>query len=385
MPSDSAEAAVLRAPRTLERSRFALPAVRADDGRLRIEACGLCGTDHEQFTGTLSPGFAFIPGHEIVGVVEAAGPIALERWGVEIGDRVAVEVFMSCRECASCAAGSYRRCRRHGLRDMYGFIDVDNPPSLWGGYSTHLHLAPDAMLVPVPAGLDPVLATAFNPVGAGLRWAVELPGTGPGDVVVVLGPGIRGLAACAAAKHAGAQFVMVTGVGPDDLDRLDAATAFGADLTVDITRDDPIRALRAATGDLADVVVDVTAKAATAPGQALRLVRSGGTVVLAGTRGDPTAPGFDPDLIVTKEVRVLGALGVDANAYRAALDMLTTDEYPFAELARCVVAFDELPELLGRMAGDVPGDRPIHAVFTPDATRVPSMSGRGADLTRQES
>lgn len=259
---------------------------------------------------------------------------------------------------------------------MYGFIDVDNPPSLWGGYSTHLHLAPDAMLVPVPAGLDPVLATAFNPLGAGLRWAVELPGTGPGDVVVVLGPGIRGLAACAAAKHAGARFVMVTGVGPDDLDRLDAATAFGADLTVDITREDPIRALRAATGDLADVVVDVTAKAATAPGQALRLVRAGGTVVLAGTRGDPTAPGFDPDLIVTKEVRVLGALGVDANSYRSALDMLTSDEYPFAELARCVVGFDDLPELLGRMAGDIPGVRPIHAVFTPDAARVSPVPDR---------
>ena len=87
---------------------------------------------------------------------------------------------------------------------------------------------------------------------------------------------------------------------------------FGADVAVDVTAQDPVAALRHATGRLADVVVDVTAKAASAPGQALRLVRPSGTVVLAGTRGAPDAPGFDPDLVVYKEVRVLGALGVDA-------------------------------------------------------------------------
>ena len=102
------------------------------------------------------------------------------------------------------------------------------------------------------------------------------------------------------------------------------------------------------------MVIDVTAKAPTAPGQALQLVRPSGTVVLAGTRGTPDAPGFDPDLIVYKEIRVLGALGVDAPSYRAALDLLATHTYPFADLPRRTAGFAELEPLLNTMAGDTP-------------------------------
>ena len=137
---------------------------------------------------------AFIPGHEVVGTIEQVGRRAAERWGVQAGQRVAVEVFQSCRECDACRAGRYRRCARNGLATMVGFVDVDRPPGLWGGYATHLYLGPDSMLLPVPGELDPALATMFNPLGAGIRWAVDLPGTEPGDVVAVLGPGIRGLA-----------------------------------------------------------------------------------------------------------------------------------------------------------------------------------------------
>jgi len=362
-----AEALVLARPGALEARSLSVPGTGADDGILRIEACGLCGTDHEQYTGHLGAPYAFIPGHEVVGVVERAGADALARWGVSVGDRVAVEVFMSCRECASCRSGAYRRCERHGLGDMYGFVDVEKAPGLWGGYATHLYLAPDALLLPVPAGLDPVVATVFNPLGAGLRWAVEVPGTGAGDVVVVLGPGVRGLAACAAAKAAGAEFVMVTGVGPRDADRLALATRFGADLAVDVSTTDPVRALRGAAGRLADVVVDVTAKAPAAPGQALHLVRPSGTVVLAGTRGTPDAPGFDPDLIVYKEIRVVGALGVDAPAYRSALALLASGAFPFADLPRRTAGFAGIEELLGLMAGETAGERPVHAVFVPGA------------------
>ena len=91
--SGGAEALVLARPRHFERRAFSLPAVGDHAGLLRIEACGLCGTDHEQYPGHLAPGYGFVPGHEAVGVVEEAGAAALERWGVAIGDRVAVEVF----------------------------------------------------------------------------------------------------------------------------------------------------------------------------------------------------------------------------------------------------------------------------------------------------
>ena len=95
----TADALVLTAPHHLEPRTAPLPEIGADDGLLRIEACGLCGTDHEQYTGAIPFNAPFVPGHEAVGVIEAIGPAAAARWGVAAGDRVAVEVFLSCRSC----------------------------------------------------------------------------------------------------------------------------------------------------------------------------------------------------------------------------------------------------------------------------------------------
>jgi alcohol dehydrogenase len=360
-----AEALVLAEPRRLERRAFPLPRVGPRDGLLRVEACGLCGTDHEQYTGHLPSAHAFVPGHEVVGVLEEVGAEAEARWGVRAGQRVAVEVFQSCRECDACKAGLYRRCERNGLRTMIGFRDAETPPHLCGGYATHLALGWDSMLLPAPGGLDPVVTTLFNPLGAGIRWGVETPGTKPGDVVAVLGPGVRGLCAAAAAKDAGAAFVMITGLGPRDAPRLALAARFGADLAVDVAVEDPVAALRKAAGGLADVVVDVTAKAPEAFAQGVALAKPGGVFVVAGTRGAGGAPGFQPDHVVYKELRIQGALGVDVGAYRKALQMLTEAKYPFAELPRRVAGFDDLEPLIQVMAGEAPGEPPVHGVFAP--------------------
>jgi alcohol dehydrogenase len=357
-----ARALVLERPRELQLRELPLPQIGDDDGLLRVEACGLCGTDHEEWSGVLAPGFGFVPGHESVGVIEQVGPAAAERWGVQVGDRVAVEVFLSCRRCDACVSGEYRRCAAHGLGDMYGFVPVDRGPGLWGGYATHQYLAPDSLLLQVPDSLDPVTATLFNPLGAGIRWAVTVPGTKAGDVVAVLGPGIRGLSAVAALREAGAGFVMVTGAGERDRHRLELARRFGADLVVDVTAEDPARALLKAAGSLADVVVDVTAKAPAALGQGVGLAKVGGTLVMAGTRGSTETPGFDPDHVVYKELRILGALGVDATAYRAALDLLATRRYPFEALPREVVGLDAANGLLARMAGEAQPAPPVHGV-----------------------
>jgi alcohol dehydrogenase len=361
----TADALVLEAPRKLRRHALPLPTVGDDDGILRVEACGLCGTDHELYTGALAPGFPFVPGHEAVGVIEAVGDRAAERWGVTTGDRVAVQAFLACGSCGPCRRGDHRLCRRHGLADMYGLTSLDRPPGLWGGYATHQYLAPDSLLLPVPGPLTPEVAVAFNPVGAGIRWAVERPGTKPGAVVAVLGCGIRGLAAAAAAKEAGAGFVMVTGAGERDHPRLAQAGRFGADLVVDVRAEDPVPRLRAEANVAgADVVVDVTAKAPEAFAQAVALARAGGTVVVAGTRGGGGTPGFDPDHVVYKELRLLGALGVDTADYRAALDLLSLGTYPFADLARQTVGLDDAAALLETMAGER-GVPPVHAVIAP--------------------
>jgi alcohol dehydrogenase len=252
------------------------------------------------------------------------------------------------------------------MGDMYGFVDVNKPPGLWGGYAGFQYLGPDTMLLPLPTELDPVLATLFNPLGAGIRWTTTVGGAREGDVVVVLGPGVRGLSACVAAKDAGAEFVAVTGLGPRDGGRLALASRFGADLAIDVAVENPAKALRAATGGrMADVVVDVTAKAPGALGQAVAMARPGGTIVLAGTRGSSDTPGFAPDHVVYKELHLVGALGVDVTAYRTAIDVLVSGRWPFDELPRRCAGFDDAEVLLQTMAGEIEGEAPVHAVLIP--------------------
>jgi alcohol dehydrogenase len=170
---------------------------------------------------------------------------------VAAGDRVAVEVFQSCRACPASRAGEYRRCARHCLADMYGFLSVDREPGL-----------------------------------------------------------CRGLCAAAAAKEAGAGFVMVTGVGARDADRLALASKFGADLAVDVSADDPVVEFTKAAGALAEVVVDVT-------------------------------------------------------AYREALDLLASGRCPFASLPRRCVGLDDAEDLLATMAGERDDVPPVHGVLAP--------------------
>jgi alcohol dehydrogenase len=359
----SAAALVLTEPRRLEPRDLPLADLRPGEAWLRVEACGLCGTDHEQYTGALPIGAPFIPGHEIVGTVEEITPDAEAARDLNPGDRVAVEVFQACGACEPCRAGASMLCTRHGLRDMYGGTPLDVPPALWGGYATHVVVTRDARVHLVPSALDPVDATLFNPLGAGIRWAVRLPRLEPGATVAILGPGIRGLCALVAARDAGAAAVLVAGSGPRDEQRLAWARDLGA-VTVDVAEEDPVAALRRETGQLADLVVDVTAAAPEAFGQALALARPGGTVVVAGTRGTALVERFNPDLLVFKELRLLGARGVDSEAYAAALRLLADDTRLTRLPSRVVpLAAPAVTELLDEMAHSA--DRPLRAVVAP--------------------
>ena len=76
-------------------------------------------------------------------------------------------------------------------------------------------------------------------------------------------------------------------------------------------------------------------------------------------------PGFDPDLIVYKEIRVQCALGVDAANYQAAIDLLEAGTYPFVDLPRETAGFDGIETLVKTMAGETETIAPVHAVFTP--------------------
>ena len=97
-----------------------------EEGLLRVDACGICGSDYEQYNG-LMPGLPFplIPGHEPVGTIVELGDIAARRWGVARGDRVCVETLLPCGYCRACRSGQYRLCSgRRGL-SVRGISDLE--------------------------------------------------------------------------------------------------------------------------------------------------------------------------------------------------------------------------------------------------------------------
>ena len=131
---------------------------------------------------------------------------AARRWGVRRGDRVAVEPVLGCGHCRACLTGAYRRCRtgRPGTAiASYAFIPTSVAPGLWGGYAEYMYLDPHTVMHKIAADLPIELVALYQPIAAGIRWAVQEPGTKIGDTVVILGCGQRGLAvACVAAKDA---------------------------------------------------------------------------------------------------------------------------------------------------------------------------------------
>jgi threonine dehydrogenase-like Zn-dependent dehydrogenase len=365
-------AAIQTGVRTIELVELPRPRLGRDDAILRVEACGICGTDVEQYRGEMDGvidlRYPLVPGHEPVGVIDEIGVDAAERWGLAVGDRVAVEPFIPCGGCSACLRGAYEHCSGWPQMMSYGFISTSVPPAIWGGYATHLYLHPKAVLHRVPDGIPADLAVLFNPLGAGVRWGVTLPGTTIGSTVVVLGPGQRGLATAIAAKMAGARTVIVTGLARDR-HKLDLAMELGADHVVDVDRDDLVPAVRAITeGAMADVVVDVTANATQPVIDAVDLVRPGGTIVLGGLKGTEV-PAFPSDKLVLRGITVIGARGVTAPAYRSALDLIAADRLPLDRLRTHVFPLAEAERAIQVLAGEVPGEHAINVVIAPSTVR----------------
>src|SRR4030095_11291042 len=216
MPPRTSRAIVQTGPAQPRLRELPVPELTDDTALLRVEACGICGSDAEQYTGTIPVRYPLVPGHEPLGVIEAIGDRAAQRWGVDVGDRVAVESLIPCGHCPACRGGRYQVCRgRGGGLFGHGYVPLDRAPGLWGAYADYMYLDACSIVHRIRADLPANIAVLFNPLGAGFRWAVEMPGTGPGDSVLILGPGQRGLASVIAARAAGADRIIVTGLARD--------------------------------------------------------------------------------------------------------------------------------------------------------------------------
>lgn len=355
-------AMVQTAPRTLEKRDLPMPDIQADSAILRVEACGICGTDYEQYEGVLKLPMPAIPGHEAVGIIEHIGDKAAKQWKVDVGDRVAVETMISCHACDTCRGGHYHMCDD---RQTYSFIPLSTAPGLWGGYAQYMYLAPNTIVHKMDKSLAPELATMFNPLGAGFRWAVEIPGTTIGDTVLIIGPGQRGLASVVATRAAGAKTVIVAGKAAD-VEKLKIAKAFGADHTIDVDNQNTLQRVRELTnGKGVDIVVELSPYATDPVRDSLRYVRRGGTIVLAGVKGFRPIPDFVSDLVVLKEITIRGAYGVMSSGYRKAIDLIESRKVPLELMHTHKFALEDAELAVRTLAREIPGQESIHSCLIP--------------------
>ena len=254
--ADMVRAVVQTGPRQMEMREYPRPVLGGDTGALlRVEACGICGSDVEQYKGAMGTrGLPMIPGHEPLGIIEEITDETAARWGVQAGDRVAVEILIPCRSCARCLAGNYMNCR-----NRIGSHGGGNPPErqgrLTGGYAEYIDLHPNSIVHPMRGDIPAEIAVMYNPLGAGVRWALEYGGVHLGTNVLVMGAGQRGLAAILASRYVGAGTIIATGL-TRDAKKLELAKEFGADAVINAEEENTVERVRELTGgDGVDVVL----------------------------------------------------------------------------------------------------------------------------------
>ncbi|MAQ14434.1 MAG: alcohol dehydrogenase [Sandaracinus sp.] len=255
---------------TLEVAEQPWPVPEAGEVRVRVTRAGVCNTDLEIVRGYM--GFEGTLGHEMVGVVEAAGKGA-EDW---IGTRVVSDINLPCGSCARCQAGEGHHCAD---RTVLGIAAKD------GAFAEAVTL-PTAGLVRVPEGVSDDAAVFAEPLAAAFEILEQVP-VSAGDRVLVLGDGKLGLLCAMVLAGTGAD-VALGGRHPRKVALAEAA------------------GVRARGEDEApfDLVVEATGSPAGLR-EAQDRVRPRGTIVLKSTFA--ASPDLDTNGLVIDEVRLVGS------------------------------------------------------------------------------
>lgn len=319
--------AVIQRPGQLEIVEAARPEPGPGEFRVRSVAVGICGSDLHAFDGhhpfiTLP----VVPGHEVAGVVEAAGPGAS---GFELGDRVLLEPNLVCGRCFYCTSGRYNLCET---------LEVIGCQT--GGGLAEAFVAPGGRLHRVPGAMSWTAAALVEPLSTATH-ATRMAGELNGAAVVVLGSGSIGLLIMLSARAAGAAAIAMT--DPVESKRA-GALELGAAAAVDSSDPAAAQAIRAALPHRPDVVFDCVANEGSM-NQAIGLAEKGGTVIVVGV---PSGPVQVPlQIIQDREIRIQGsAMYVREDVLRAIqlmadgvvdADRMVTARYP---LERAAEAFE---------------------------------------------
>ncbi len=295
--------------------------------RVRPLLAGICGSDLATLDGRSSRyfedivSFPFVPGHEVVGVVEEAyaapdssdAPRALHGPALAPGTRVVVEPVLGCiargidPPCASCAEGRVGGCQRIAFGHIAPGLQIGFCADTGGGWSQAGLVAHGVQLHPVPEALSDDDAVMIEPTACAVHAALAA-GVEPGDTVAVLGGGTVGLTTTAALRQLATPGTLL--VGAKYGHQRELAGELGADLAV--SPEQLTRAVRRRSRSLtssghlsggADIVVDCVGSAESIS-QSLAMVRPRGRVVLVGMPGKTS---LDLASLWHREVSLVGA------------------------------------------------------------------------------
>jgi alcohol dehydrogenase len=259
-----------------------------DDGDVivRVDATTICATDLHILNGDLPEVCAGrILGHEAVGTVDEAGD------GVRTlapGDRVLVSSVSACGSCQFCRAARYGQCLSGGGWVLGRTID--------GTQAEYVRVPfADTSTFRVPDGVaDEEILMLADVLPTGYEVGVLAGGVRPGDVVAVVGAGPIGLSAITSARLFSPSHIVAIDLSDT---RLEAATHFGADVTVNNSREDPLAVIKELTGRLgADVSIEAVGSAATFE-LAVKLARPGGRIANIGVHSGAVSLRLDEQWI----------------------------------------------------------------------------------------
>ena len=340
-------AAVMPAPQApIEIREFPEPSLPTGGALMRTVLSEVCGTDVHLWHGRLSGvPYPIIPGHVTTGVLEAVRGSLTDVDGHRLGegDRVAFfDVHRTCGRCLACTA--HRTPTRCPSRRVYGITDSADE-GLFGGWSQKVYLEPGVIVARLP---ESVSFESYIGGGCGLLTSVHIVDRariGLGETVVVQGAGAVGLSTAALARLAGAGRVIVIGAPAD---RLALARDMGADDVIDLELV-PAEARQARVLELTQGIgPDIVIEAAGSPRafeEGVRMVRNGGTYVIAGhytNTGDSTINAHEH--INRKHVEIRGCWGSEAGHFLRALKLLErySKTVPWHRIASRRFGLDEL-------------------------------------------
>lgn len=334
------KALVLESPGKAEVSEVPHPGKPgADEVLLEVQMVGMCGSDLNTFAGR-NPLVSYprVPGHEIAAVVAEAGTEVPAEFGP--GTAVTVMPYFGCGRCAACRRGRRNACRNNqtlGVQRDGAMTEFIVAP--W----TKLKLAP-ALPLRTLAMVEP-LTVGTHAVRRG-RVTAE-------DTVLVIGCGMVGLGAVAAAAFRGAR---VIAMDMDDA-KLEVARRAGAREVVNARGADAATAVAELTGGEGP---DVTIEAVGTPQTfrlAVEVVAATGRVVYIGWAKEPVT--YETKLFVLKELDILGSRNAVEEDFDEVIAMLTAGKFPVEDAVSLVVPLAEAGAALARWSADPASMRKI--------------------------